>query len=80
MTPFLKAADLTQDTFLELIESLDFGADPSACYVWLEAPDGWTLDYWNWQSGTQEELRWYGAGREIVKKSLRDCLTVCSRR
>ena len=75
MTTFLKTADLTQAEFLELIGSLDLGVDTSACYVWLEAPDGWTLDCWNRQSGIKEKLRWYGAGREIVKKSLQDCLT-----
>lgn len=75
MTTFLKAADLTQNEFLELIESLDLGADTSACYVWLEALDGWTLDCWNRQSGIKGELCWYSAGREMTKKSSRDCLT-----
>ena len=75
MTAFLKAADLTQDAFLKLIENLHLDADTSTCYVYIEAPDGWTLDSWNRQSGIKAELRWYGAGCEIVKKSLRDCLT-----
>ena len=75
MTAFLKAADLTQDAFLQLIENLHLDADTSTCYVYIEAPDGWALDCWNRQSGLKEEIRWYGTGHETVKKSSRDCLT-----
>ena len=70
MTVFLKAADLTQDAFLKLIENLCFDADTSTCYIYIESPDGWALDTWN----LKKEMRWYGAGHETVKKSSQDCL------
>ena len=74
MTTFLKAADLTQDEFLTLIGNLHLDADTSTCHIWLEAPDGWALDWWNWESGLEGEIRWCQAGHEPIKKSSRDCL------
>ena len=70
MTAFLKAADLTQEQFLDLIKNLQLDIASDLCYIWLEAPDGWTLDRWN----DEGELRWYGAGCESIKKSTQDCL------
>ena len=75
MTAFLKAADLTQDTFLKLIENLHLDDNTSTCYIWLEAADGWTLDCWDSESGLEGESRWYQAGHIPIKKSSRDCLT-----
>lgn len=75
MTAFLKAADLIQNEFLALIQNLTPDTDALPCYVLLEAPDGWVLDWWDWKSGLEGELYWYGAGREPIKKSSRDCLT-----
>ena len=75
MTTFLKAADLTQDIFLSLIQNLTPGIDTLRCHVLLEAPDGWALDWWDWKSSLEGEICWYGAGREPVKKSSRGCLT-----
>ena len=75
MTAFLKTSDLTQDGFLSLIQNLTPDIGTLSCRVLLEAPDGWALDWWDWKSGLDGELHWYGAGREPVKKSSRDCLT-----
>lgn len=70
MTAFLKAADLTQEGFLDLVKNLQFDTASDDCYIWLEAPDGWALDRWN----SEDELRWYGVGRESIEKSTQDCL------
>ena len=70
MTAFLKAADLTQEQFLDLVKNLQLDTVSDDCYIWLEAPDGWALDRWT----SKDELRWYGAGRESIEKSTRDCL------
>lgn len=75
MTSFLKAADLTQDAFLNLVENPHLDADASTCYIWIEAPDGWALDHWNRQFGINGEIHWYRAGNEAAKESSRDCLT-----
>ena len=75
MTAFLKAADLTRETFLGLITDLqqpDAGKFPG--YIWLEAPDGWAFDWWDWHTGPEGNLKWCGAGREPVKELARDCL------
>lgn len=74
MTSYLKAADLTQNEFLSLVENLAPDMDTLPCHVLLEAPDGWALDCWDWKSSLDGELRWCGAGREPVKKTSRDCL------
>lgn len=68
----LKAADLTPSGLLDLIEKL--GPQPVACSrrVWLEAPDGWTFDWW---PGLTHDLTWCGAGREPVRESARDCVS-----
>ena len=75
MTAILKSADLTQERFLDLIANLrqpDAGDSPG--YIWLEAPDGWAFDGWDWRSGSEGNLRWCGAGREPVEELARDCL------
>ena len=74
MTAFLKAADLTQDAFLKLIENLHLDTDTSTCYIWIEAPDGWTLDAWDRKSGTESEICWYTAGQTPSQESSRDCV------
>ena len=70
MTAFLKAADLTQEQFLDLVKNLQLDTEADDCYVWLEASDGWALDQWN----SEDELRWYEAGHESIEKSTQDCL------
>ena len=87
---FLKAADLTQGQFIELIGNLQPNNLKRRGYVWLEAPDGWTFDWWDWTSELirAEEsinsekprvnaLHWYGIGQESVteKEPAYDCLT-----
>ena len=86
----LKAADLTQERFVELIGNLQPDNVKRSGYLWLEAPDGWTFDLWDWpselvvaeESINNEEprvntLRWYGIGQESLaeKESAYDCLT-----
>ena len=68
MTDFLKAKDLTQKQFLNLIANFRPDSDKSPCYIWLEAPDGWAFDRW------EETLHWCRAGYEPVKAAASDCL------
>ena len=75
MTVLLKAADLTQEQFLELIGNLRPSNERQPGYVCLEAPDGWAFDCWDWQSGLEGELSWCGAGRESITEGSQDCLT-----
>ena len=85
---FLKAADLTQEQFIELIGNLRSDNVKRPSYVWLEAPDGWAFDWWDWTSelvvpeNNNEEphvntLHWCGTGQESVaeKEPAYDCLT-----
>lgn len=68
----LKAADLTPDGFLDLVATLeppDTGISPRR--IWLEAADGWTLDWWR---GLEQSIKWCGASREPVQERTRDCL------
>ena len=86
MTAFLKAADLTQKQFIELIGNLQPNNDKQLGYIWLEAPDGWALDWWDWKSEliasesiNNEEprvdtVRWYGTGRDPAQESVYECL------
>lgn len=84
---FLKAADLTQEEFMKLIENLQPNNDKRPGYVWLEAPDGWAFDWWDWTSklvapedneGPRvNALHWCGTVQESVeeKEPAYDCLT-----
>ena len=56
----LRASDLTPDDLLRLLEEL---VPPAGEKVrcWLDAPDGWALDYWPGPNGI---VRWNGAGRD----------------
>ena len=68
----LKAADLTPDGFLNLVATLESpGTGASPCRIWLEAADGWALDWW---SGPEQKIKWCGAGREPVEERARACL------
>ena len=72
MTPLLKAADLKPEAFLDLLGNLHRPEDsPPARYIWLEAPDGWSLDTW---SGANASIQWFGAGREAQEEAARDCI------
>ncbi len=75
MTTLLKARDLTQEEFFELISNLQPSNDKQLGYIWLEAPDGWSFDWWGWRPSFEGELSWCGAGREPIKESSQDCLT-----
>ena len=73
MTAFLKATDLTPEKFLDLLNDLGHrGTDSPRQRIWMEAPDGWALDWW---PGLEEKVRWCGAGRDPVEERAYDCLT-----
>ena len=86
---FLKTADLIQERFVELIRNIQPDNVNSPGYVWLEAPDGWAFDWWDWtselvvpESINNEDTRvnilyWCRAGQELVteKEPAYDCLT-----
>ena len=74
MTAFLKAADLTQDAFLKLIGNLTPSSDTFPCHIYLEAADGWALDWWDWKSNLGGEISWYTASQELSKDASRACL------
>ena len=81
---FLKTADLTQEAFMKLVEKLQPNDVKRPSYVWLEAPDGWAFNGWNWtlalvDSEDNEEprvntLHWCGTGQESEEPAY-DCLT-----
>ncbi len=61
----LKASDLTQERFLEIVACLKKPTDDALRRrIWLEAADGWCLDWWD---GLESNLRWCGAGREPIQ-------------
>jgi hypothetical protein len=66
----LRASDLTPDDLLRLLEEL---VPPAGEKVrcWLDAPDGWALDYWPGPNGI---VRWNGAGRDPRKEPLKEVL------
>ncbi len=70
MTSLLKAADLTQALFLDLLAKLPAANEPPR--LWLEAPDGWAFDWW---SGLEGKLQWCRAGRDPVEEPAHDCLS-----
>ena len=73
MTPaYLKAADLAQNGFLEVVRNLDQRDSLSSRRIWLEAADGWSFDWW---PGLEHDLNWCGAGRESVKEGAARCLS-----
>jgi hypothetical protein len=66
----LKAGDLAPSELLRLLEELaPPPSEPVRC--WLDAPDGWALDFWRNVAGT---VCWNGAGRSPHSESLRDVL------
>ena len=72
MTPLLKAADLKPEAFLDLIGNLrQPESGPPARYIWLEAPDGWSLDTW---SGAETSIQWFGAGRGAQEEIALNCI------
>lgn len=75
MTAILKAADLTQEKFLALVKNLRPDKPQVPGRIWLEAPDGWAFDWWEWPAGLAGKLRWCGAGREPIEKRAEACLT-----
>mgnify|MGYP000091367813 CR=1 FL=1 len=66
----LRAADLAPPDLLRLLEGL---APPAGEKVrcWLDAPDGWALDYWHGPDGI---VRWNGAGRDPCDEPLNEVL------
>lgn len=74
MIALLKAADLTQEKFLALVKNLHPDTPQVPGRIWLEAPDGWALDWWEWEAGFPRKLRWCGAGREPIEENADACL------
>ncbi len=66
----LWAADLNRERFLEIFNEFPSGGD-IICRCWLDAPDGWALDYWN---GITSRVDWNGAGRFRSPKTFRDVI------
>lgn len=74
MTAILKASDLTQEKFLALVKNLHPDTSQVPGRIWLEAPDGWALDWWEWEAGLRRKLRWCGAGRAPIEEYADACL------
>ncbi len=56
----LLAGDLTAAELQTLLQGLEI-PDGQSARCWLDAPDGWALDYWRGWQGT---VRWNQAARE----------------
>lgn len=70
-TPLLKAGDLTLPDLQRLLAELTFPeAEQARC--WLDAPDGWALDYWRGMNGI---VRWNGAGRDPYDEPLKKVIS-----
>ncbi len=68
--PTLRAGDLAPAEMLGLLAKLTYASEePVRC--WLDAFDGWALDYWPGSTGT---VRWNGAGREPRVEALEGLL------
>lgn len=53
----LKTADLTRAELHAVLDALQVPQDEATSLrIWLEAPDGWALDYWR---GTAATVNWY---------------------
>jgi hypothetical protein len=70
-TTILRAGDLTPAELLRLLEDLAMPAG-EAVRCWLDAPDGWALDFWR---GTTGNVSWNGTGRNPHGETLRDVLS-----
>ncbi len=68
----LKAADLTPDRLLDLVESFGSRDAETPHRVWLEAADGWAFDWW---PGLDHDLNWCGASRKSVPERATRCLS-----
>lgn len=66
----LRAGDLTPDYLLRLLEELTPPAGEKV-RCWLDAPDGWALDYWPGANGI---VRWNGAGWDPREEPLKEVL------
>ena len=68
----LRAADLKQREFLDLVGNLNPQRTVTPRRVWLEAADGWAFDWW---PGLDHNLNWCGAGRESYAERADSCLS-----
>lgn len=66
----LRAGDLTPSELSELLQDLTPPAEEKV-RCWLDAADGWALDYWTGPNGT---VRWNGSGRDPSDAPLKDLL------
>ncbi len=60
MGAILKAGDVGLDALEQLLAAAANAWTNYPVRVWLDAPDGWALDWW---PGDRGQLRWYAAGR-----------------
>jgi len=68
----LKAGDLIRGELMELIQHLPWdGGAAEPARIWVEAADGWALDYWPAPGGT---LGWCAAHRPPVRLPALECL------
>src|SRR5262245_9974078 len=63
----LKAEDLTPAALEAMLKLLKV----HGLRLWLEAADGWTLDFW---PGLEGKIRWCAAGRSAVEHSVAEVL------
>jgi hypothetical protein len=66
----LRTDDLAARDLLALLQRLNPPAGENL-RCWLDAPDGWALDYW---PGWEGAVQWNGAGRAPSDEPLRDLL------
>jgi hypothetical protein len=66
----LRAGDLAPANLLRLLEDLSPPAGEKV-RCWLDAPDGWALDYWR---GPSKTVLWNSAGRDPRDEPLQEML------
>jgi len=66
MNAVLKAGDIKPDELLLLIGGLQRREEETRLRCWIEAPDGWSFDWW---PGLDGELRWCRAARDPATQS-----------
>lgn len=69
MTAILKAADVNRRELQMLIRDLQRGEEEGQLRCWIEAPDGWSFDWW---PGLNGDLRWCRTGRDPAALSTKD--------
>jgi len=71
MNGILKAADIQREALPGLLHDLADDSGNRKYRCWIEAPDGWTFDWWENLDG---QLQWYQAGRLPMLISAQDAV------